>query len=240
MCQGGQGERQRVPRVSHPSQHWDFFLLFPCSALWRLWSGREGDGRSPQGPCNHSDLEEVPQEFVPLAAPCKSSWSCSVRGIQLGKDLEGDGARWQLCHDPVLLELTPASNSCSSPAVFEFRLPGWQLFGVFTELHPAGIAKQSRSCWPGTSIPVGFLFLHEPFLQLGGKPALQKPGGFMSSWWIFNDLFFFNFLQNLQCFPSQTPCSGKQAFVWNGPLGGHGVQRDSGTVEQTLKALQLD
>lgn len=51
--------------------------------------------------------------------------------------------------------------------------------------------------------------------------------------------FFFNFLQNLQCFPSQTLCSGKQAFVWNSPLGGHGVQRDSGTVEQTLKAPQL-
>lgn len=62
----------------------------------------------------------------------------------------------------------------------------------------------------------------------------------MSSWWIFNDFFFLNFLQNLQCFPSQTPCSGKQAFVWKGPLGGHGVQRDSGTVEQTLKALRLD
>lgn len=40
----------------------------------------------------------------------------------------------------------------------------------------------------------------------------------------------------MQWFPSQTPCSGKQAFVWN---SGHGVQRDSGTVEQTLKALQL-
>lgn len=53
-------------------------------------------------------------------------------------------------------------------------------------------------------------------------------------------IFFLNFLQNLQCFPSQTPCSGKQAFVWNSPLGGHGVQRDSGTVEQTLKSLQLD
>lgn len=51
--------------------------------------------------------------------------------------------------------------------------------------------------------------------------------------------FFLNFLQNLQCFPSQTLCSGKQAFVWNSPLGGHGVQRDSGTVEQTLKAPQL-
>lgn len=62
----------------------------------------------------------------------------------------------------------------------------------------------------------------------------------MSSWWIFNDFFLKNFLQNLQCFPSQTPCSGKQAFVWKGPLGGHGVQRDSGTVEQTLKALELD
>lgn len=53
-------------------------------------------------------------------------------------------------------------------------------------------------------------------------------------------IFSLNFLQNLQWFPSQTPCSGKQAFVWNALLGGHGVQRDSATVEQTLKALQLD
>lgn len=62
---------------------------------------------------------------------------------------------------------------------------------------------------------------------------LCHPSGFLM-------IFFFNFLQNLQCFPSQTPCSGKQAFVWNSPLGGHGVQRDSGTVEQTLKSLHLD
>lgn len=77
--------------------------------------------------------------------------------------------------DPVLSELTPAPNYCSSPVVLQFRLPGWQLFGVFTELHPAGIAKQSRSCWPGTSVPLGFLFLNEPFLQLGGEPALLSP-----------------------------------------------------------------
>lgn len=64
---------------------------------------------------------------------------------------------------------------------------------------------------------------------------LCHPGGFLMLFY-----FFLNFLQNLQCFPSQTPCSGKQAFVWSGPLSGHGVQRDSGTVEQTLKALQLD
>lgn len=44
----------------------------------------------------------------------------------------------------------------------------------------------------------------------------------------------------MQWFPSQTPCSGKQASVRNALLGGHRVQRDSATVEQTLKALQLD
>lgn len=98
-------------------------------------------------------------------------------------------APW-LCHShPVLPELTPASNPRSSPVVFEVRLPGWQIFGVFMELHPTGIAKHSRSCWPGTSVPIGFLFLNEPFLQLGGEPVLLKSGGLMSSWWIFNDFF---------------------------------------------------
>lgn len=140
-------------------------------------------------------------------------------------------------------ELTPAPNYCSPPVVVEFKVvfgvQAGSCLGCSQNCTLQGLLKQGRSCWPGTSVPVGFLFLKEPFL-LGGEPALQKAGGFMSSWWISNYFFFKNFLQNLQCFPSQTPCSGKQAFVWNSPLGGHGVQRDSGTVEQTLKSLQLD
>lgn len=53
-------------------------------------------------------------------------------------------APWPCHSHPVLPELTPASNPCSSAVVFEVRLPGWQLFGVFTELHPTGIAEQQE------------------------------------------------------------------------------------------------
>lgn len=92
MRQGGQGGH-RVPSFpSLPALEVGFSLLFLCCALWSPWSGREGDEPSPPGPCSHSDPQEVPQESVPLAAPCKSSWGSSVHGIQVGKDLAGQGA----------------------------------------------------------------------------------------------------------------------------------------------------
>lgn len=115
VCQGGQG-RDRVPSFpSLASTGGGIFLLFLCCAVWSPWSGREGDEPSPPGPCSHSDLQEVPQESVPLTAPCKSCWGCSVRGIQVGKDLAGHGSHG--CAVILCCELTPASHSCSSAVV---------------------------------------------------------------------------------------------------------------------------
>lgn len=83
---------------SFPALEVGFFPVFLHCALWSPWSvtapvPTEGDEPSPQGPCNHSDLNEVPQESVPLTASCKYSRSRCVRGIQVGEDLEGHGAQ---------------------------------------------------------------------------------------------------------------------------------------------------
>lgn len=97
MCQGGQGEQQRVPSLpSFPALEVGFFLLF-LRCLWSPWlvtapAPMEGDEPSPQGPYNHSDLNKVPWESFALAASCKYGPGCCVHGIQVGRDLEGHRA----------------------------------------------------------------------------------------------------------------------------------------------------
>lgn len=124
-----------------PALEVGFFLLFlPC--LWSPWSvtapaPTEGDEPSPQGPCSHSDLNEVPRESLPLTASCKYSPSHCVHGIQVGKDLEGHGARGRRrgCAAAIPCSLTdPSSQLLLLSSCFRVQAPRlavvWGVHGV--------------------------------------------------------------------------------------------------------------
>lgn len=100
---------------------------------------------------------------------------------------------WLCCSHPELLRLSPALCCCSCSVVFQLRLPGRHFLGCSQNCIPQGLPNRAGAAGQAFLYPLGSSFWENLSSSCkGNQPcsALQKSGGFMSSWWIFNDFFF--------------------------------------------------